>query len=569
MTPIFLQFAIVLIIALAISFIVRIFKQPVILGYILAGIVISPFLIGSGMSTDTIRVFTEFGVAFLLFTVGLHLNPKVIKEIGFSSLGIGIIQIILTTIAGVSISLLLGFNLVTSLFIGVGIAFSSTIVVMKLLSDENKVDSLHGKISTGVLIVQDIVAIVILIVLSTLSKEKSLIEIALGQALYGILALVLIVLLGFFIVPKIARSAAKSQELLFLFSICWCFAVAALFSYLGFSLEIGALLAGIILSVSEFSIDISSKVKPLRDFFLIIFFIILGLNMQPSSIGAVIIPAIILSLAVIVLKPLVIMIIMRSFHYTKRTNFLTGITLAQVSEFSLIILALGISKGYVTGEILSMLTLTTVITIALSTYGIIYGDKIYTRFAPALSFFETKNSSSKRKEKLKKDYEAILFGYNRIGFGILSSLQKIKKDYLVVDFNPETISALEKLGIPCLYGDVSDSDLIEALPIKKAKLIVSTIPDFEANYLLIDKIRKINKKVVVIVRAHQISEALDLYKKGANYVLTPHFLGGQYVSKMIEEIQTVTGYDKEREKHIRMLKDIAKQGHEHPKVEKN
>ncbi|VVB79085.1 Glutathione-regulated potassium-efflux system protein KefB [uncultured archaeon] len=526
MTQIFLQFAIVLIIALAISFIVRIFKQPAILGYILAGIAISPFIIGSGISTDTIKVFTEFGIAFLLFTVGLHLNPRVIKEIGFSSLGIGILQIILTTVAGVSISLLLGFNFITSLFVGVGVAFSSTIVVMKLLSDENKVDSLSGKISTGVLIVQDIVAILILITLSTLTKGKSLMEIALGQVVYGVLALVIIVFLGFFIVPKIARSAAKSQELLFLFSICWCFAVAALFSYIGFSLEIGALIAGIILSVSEFSIDISSKVKPLRDFFLIIFFIILGLNMQLSSIGAVIIPAIILSLAVILLKPLIIMIIMRSFHYTKRTNFLTGITLAQVSEFSLIILALAITKGYVMGEILSMLTLTTVITIAISTYGIIYGDQIYKIIAPGLKPFETKRSLSERKERLKKDYEAILFGYNRIGFGILNSLQKIKKNYLVVDFNPETISTLEKLKIPCLYGDISDPDLIEELPMKKAKLVVSTVPEFEANYLLIDKIRKVNKNVVIIVRAHQISEALDIYKKGANYVLTQHFLGG-------------------------------------------
>lgn len=569
MTSIFIQFAIVLIIALAISFLARIFKQPAILGYILAGIVISPFIIYFGVSTETIEVFTEFGIAFLLFTVGLHLNPKVIKEIGFSSLGVGILQVVLTTIIGVFVSILLGFSLITSLFLGIGIAFSSTIVVMKLLSDQGKIDSLDGKMSTGILIVQDLVAILILIILSTLSKGKSLMEIALTQTIYGIGALVLVGLLGFFIVPKLARSAAKSQELLFLFSICWCFAVAALFSYLGFSLEIGALLAGIILSTSEYSIEISSKVKPLRDFFLIIFFIILGLNMQPSSLSSIIIPALILSLVVIILKPLIVMFLMRSFHYTKRTNFLTGITLAQVSEFSLIILALGIAKGYVTLEILSMLTLTTVITIAVSTYGIIYGEKLYTRLAPALKIFETRKSVSDRKERIKKEYEAILFGYNRIGFGILNSFQKIKKDYLVVDFNPETISALEKLGIPCLYGDVSDSDLIEELPIKRIKLIVSTIPDFEANYLLIEKIRRINKNVIIIVRAHQISEALDLYKKGATYVLTPHFLGGQYISKMIEEIQTVSGYDKEREKHIKMLKDISKQGHEHPKVEKD
>jgi Trk K+ transport system NAD-binding subunit len=257
-------------------------------------------------------------------------------------------------------------------------------------------------------------------------------------------------------------------------------------------------------------------------------------------------------------------------HYTKRTNFLTGITLAQISEFSLIILAIGVAKGYISQDILSTLTLAGVITIAVSTYGIIYGNKIYERLSPHLKIFETAKARKIHEEKLKKDFDAILFGYNRRGFGILNSLQKIKKNYLVVDFNPETISSLNKLEIPCVYGDVYDTDLLSELPIKNAKIIVSTIPDFEANYLLIESVRRVNKNAVIIVRAHQINEALNLYKKGASYVLTPHFLGGEYVSNMITNIKTEQiGYEKEREKHIKMLRDISSHGHEHPYIDRN
>ncbi len=571
MEQVFIQLAVILFMAFMVSYLVRKFKQPIVIGYIIAG-VIAAFVIEFGFieigaSEEIIGLFSQFGVAFLLFIVGLHLNPKIIKEIGTSSLFVGGGQMILTFALGFLISLkLFGFDVITSSYIAIALSFSSTIIIMKLLSDKRQLDSLHGKISIGILIIQDLVAVAVLMFISSTSHGVSFSSFAIRGFLYGGGLIVVLFLMGFYILPRIIRDIAKSQELLFLFSICWCFIIATLFSYFGFSIEIGALVAGVVLSLSPYSTEISSKVRPLRDFFLIIFFIILGLNVHVSNIGSIIPVAIILSLVALIFKPLILMMFMAMFGYTKRTNFLVGTTLAQISEFSLIVLALGVSMGHITGEILSTLTLTGIITITLSTYMIIYSNEFYKKLFKFASVFERKKI--KKERKIRKDYDAVLFGYNRIGFSILRSLRKIKKSYLIVDFNPDTISDLTRFRIPCLYGDAYDFDLLEELPLDKVKLVVSTIPDFETNFLLIESVRIVNPDAIIIVRAHQIKEALKLYKKGASYVLTPHFLGGEYIAKMIEDDKiNEEKYTQEKRKHIRTLIKMMGKGHEHPKVE--
>jgi len=276
MDVIFIQLAIILSVAFIVSYIVKLFNQPIIIGYILAGVIIGPFILKLGASTELIHTFSQLGIAFLLFMVGLHLNPKVIKEIGTSSLLIGLGQMILTFGLGFGVSLLLGFSSVTGIYIGIALAFSSTIITMKLLSDKQHLDSLYGKIAIGVLIIQDLVAIGVLMVISTISGGVALAGLGLQSLLIGLGLIVFLFLSGFYILPRLTKNIAKHQELLFLFSIFWCFLIAALFGYVGFSIEIGALIAGIVLSVSPYSVEISSRVRPLRDFFLIIFFIILG-----------------------------------------------------------------------------------------------------------------------------------------------------------------------------------------------------------------------------------------------------------------------------------------------------
>jgi len=566
---IFVHLAIVLFIAFIVSYIARSFKQPIVIGYIIAGIIISPFLIQFGATTEIINIFSQFGIAFLLFIVGLHMNPKVIKEIGPVSLLVGLVQIAITFAFGFIISLkVIGWDVMASSYVGIALAFSSTIIIMKLLSDKKQLDSLHGKISIGILIIQDFIAIAALMFISSTTGVHEGGSFAIRGLLAGAGLIIILFLLGFFVIPRVTRSIAKSQELLFLFSITWAFVVAALFITLGFSLEIGALIAGMILSISPYSTEISSKIRPLRDFFLILFFIILGLNIQISSINSILVNAIIFSLVALILKPIVIMAFMAIMGYTKRTNFLVGTTLAQISEFSLIVLGMGVAVGHIAGEVLYTLTLTGIITITLSSYMITYSNQFYKVMLRPAALFE--RGHIRKQRRIRKKYNAILFGYNRIGFSILNALKKIRKNYLVVDFNPDTIADLSKLRIPSLYGDTYDPDLLEELPLETLQLAVSTVPDYETNVLLIETIRSKNPKTIIITRAHSISDAFELYKKGANYVLTPHFLGGEYVAKMIKDVKMDgKGYEKEKEKHIKMLQERLDKGHKHPEVEMN
>ncbi len=570
MVYLFNQISLIILLVLAVSLVMRILKQPLIIGYIISGVIAGPFFLGILPGTDatsTISVFSEFGIAFLLFIVGLHLSPKVIKEVGKISLITGIGQIVFTILLGYFIATLMGFSPLTSLYIAIAISFSSTIIIMKLLSDKGDLDALYGKISIGFLLVQDLVAIVILVIISSFSSGDFIGQIS-STIIKGILLLAVLIPISLRVLPKFQGFFAKSQEFLFVFSIAWGLGLASLFFYMGLTLEIGALIAGILLSVSPYSFEISSRMKPLRDFFLISFFLLLGAQMTVGNISHLIIPAILFSLLILIGNPLIVMSLMAVFGYTKKTNFLAGLTVAQISEFSLILIALGVKINHLSPEILSLMTLIGLITIAGCTYMIIYSNKIYRKLSKYLVIFE-KKGIKERKIK-KREVDAILLGYNRIGFGILNSLKKIKKKYLVVDYNPETIASLEKLGIPCLYGDVDDEDLLSSISLDKIDIAVSTIPEFETNVLLIENIREKNKKAIIIVRAHSIEDALDLYKKGASYVLTPHFLGGEYVARMLSIIKTdEKGYLEEKERHVQMLKEMRTRGSRHPEVEKD
>lgn len=567
MVDVFNQISLIILIVLAASLVMRMLRQPLIIGYIISGIIAGPFFLGILPGIDAVGVFSEFGIAFLLFIVGLHLSPRVIKEVGKISLITGLGQIFFTTLLGYFIAILLGFSPLTSIYLAIAVSFSSTIIIMKLLSDKGDLYSLYGKISIGFLLVQDLVAIIVLIIVSSISSGGNIASQIVLTLLKGLVILFVLVPVSIFILPKFQSFFGKSQEFLFVFSIAWGLGLASLFFYAGLSIEVGALIAGILLSMSSYSLEISSRLKPLRDFFLISFFLLLGAQMTVGNLNEIILPAVLFSLLILIGNPLIVMTLMGLEGYTKKTNFLAGLTVAQISEFSLILIALGVKVGHLSPETLSLMTLIGLITIAGCTYMIIYSGSIYQHTSKYLGIFERKKL---KKGNLKaRDVNAVLFGYNRIGFSILGSLKKIKKNYLVVDYNPDVISDLNKLGIHSLYGDADDESLLNELPLEKIEIAVSTIPDFETNSLIIEGIRAVNKKAIIIARAHTIENALELYKKGANYVLTPHFLGGEYVSDMIREIKTdKEAYAVEKEKHLKMLEQRFIKGQKHPEIER-
>jgi Kef-type K+ transport system membrane component KefB/Trk K+ transport system NAD-binding subunit len=563
-----IQFGLVVLVVLGVSIIMRLLNQPLIIGYILSGVLVGPIFFNLIHEIETLKVLSEIGVAFLLFVVGLHLSPKVIKEVGKISLVTGIGQIVFTAVVGYFIGILLGFSKLTSLFVAIALTFSSTIIIMRILSDKDALEKLYGKVSIGFLLVQDIFHILILIVVSSLTKGSGAGDIIFYTILKGILLIGILIPISIYIVPRIGDFFAKSQEFLFIFSIAWGFGISLLFVYAGYLIEIGALIAGIMLSFSPYSFEISSKLKPLKDFFLISFFIILGSQIIFNNFSNIIFPAIVFTLLIVLGSPLIMMVLMGLFGYSKKSGFMCGLTIAQIGEFSLIFAALGVKLGYINNEIMSLLILVCLLTIFSCTYLIRYSDFIFNKLSKFLTIFEKKKI--KEKEIHKRRYDYILLGYNRIGFSIIKSFSRITKNFLVIDYNPKVVKDLQKEGIHAIYGDVDDLDFLENLGLYNASVIVSTIPEKETNQLILELLKEHKSESIVLLTARQIDDALDLYKAGANYVILPHFLGGEYVSKLIENAKNNdTLYRKEKIKELELLRERLKKGHKHPQIEKD
>lgn len=557
MESIFTELAIVLLIATVVAGLAQFLRQPLIIGHIVTGLLVGPYIFDILKTPDTLEFLSQLGIAFLLFIIGLSLNPRVIHEMGKVSIITGVGQVLFTTILGFGIGRLLGFSTVTSIYIALAVSFSSTIIILKLLSDKKDLGRQYGRIATGFLLVQDIVAMAILIIVTSLGQDKDLVTLAVETVLKGSALLAVLAAFGVFVLPKLATYFARSQEFLFIFSISWGLGLAVLFKLAGFSIEIGALFAGIVLANSPYSYEISSRMRPLRDFFIVLFFILLGTHMQLHNIFDLLGPALAFSLLILLGNPLIVLIILSLMGYNKKTSFKAGLTVAQVSEFSMILIVLGNRVGHVPPEIVSLVTAVGLITIAISSYYIIYSDKIYDWIAPYLSVLERKKLRSE--SHTKETHDIILFGFDNVGYDFIESFSKLEKSYLVIDFNPEIIAKLENDGINCRYGDAADNEFLDELRLDKASMIVSTIDDAGTNALIIENARRSNKKSVVIVYSDSIEEATDLYDRGASYVLMPHYAGSTHTCSLISR----HGFDlseflKVREKHVDYLEKHRK-----------
>jgi len=536
----FAELAAVVTVVVAVTALMRLLKQPLIIGYIIAGILMSPNILNLIQHTESVQMFAHIGVAFLLFMVGLWLNPAVIKDLGKASLVVGVGQVVFTTAIGMGIALLLGFDLVTSIYVAIALAFSSTIIIVKLLSDKWVLDELYGKISIGMLIVQDIIAMVILMVLASLPVDGAAVNrwIFSGMLLGKIAAVGLVVfLLTKYVLPRIMWHVAKSQEFLLLFSIGRCLLFAAGLEAVGFSLEIGALLAGLTLAALPYRFEISSRMKPLRDFFIVLFFVFLWSQLQFSDVSLYIVPIVIFSLFVLIGNPFIVMVLMGWMGYKRKNGMMVWFTVAQISEFSFILMGLGLAIGHITNvDIVSMVTIVWLITIAWSSYYFAYADKIYAILGKYLKIFEKKQALAETHFACPwEDYDVIVFGNHRTGEGILKSLQKNGKRFLIVDYDPKVIRELEAKGIPCMYGDASDIETLEELCLHKTKMIVSTVHDYEANALILQYAQKAKNDLVTILSANKVDEAEILYTAGAHYVLVPHVIGWHHTAMLIEE----------------------------------
>lgn len=532
----FFSIGAIIILATFFAYFAKLIRQPLIPAYIIAGVILGPFGLGFVHDAEAIKSLSEIGIAFLLFIVGLEIDLKKLKSVSIVSTFGGILQVVLTFIFGFIVAIFLGFNQLTSIYAGLIVAFSSTMIVVKLLSDKEELDTWHGRIILGILIIQDLLVIIALSVMAIFTQFSY--SVLMSAILKGVVLLAIAILVSKYVLPPFFKFAAKTQELFFLFAISICFAFALIAHFMGFSIIIGAFIAGVGLASLPYNIDIIGRVTPLKDFFATIFFISLGMQLVMIS-SAMIKPLIVLTLFVVFLKPLIVMLITSFFGYERRTAFLTSMSLGQVSEFSLVMVTLAYYQfGHVTQQFFSMMVFLTIITIVITSYFTKHDNMIYRKLSKPLKIFEKLSMEQKKLAYAHKGCKAqiIIFGCHMIGHILLNALKRLHKPILVVDFNPEIIHSLIKKKIPCLYGDLMNTEIIDSLRLENVKLIISTIPNELDNAFLIEYVKGINPEVNIFVTANHTQQALNLYEVGADYVILPHIIGAKKVAGLLTDL---------------------------------
>lgn len=525
---VFNQFAVVLLIAAGVGAVGLLLRQPLIVSFIAVGILVGPSVLDIVTAEKEMDLLAQMGIAVLLFLVGLRLDVQHIRQMGSVALATGLGQVAFTSIIGFALCLMLGMDRVTSVYVAVALTFSSTIIIVKLLSDKRELDSLHGRIAVGFLIVQDLVVVLVMIGLSALGagsgEDVASPWAAAGMViLKGVTFLALIALLMRFAINPVVHVLARSSELLLLASVAWAVALAMAGEVIGMSREVGAFLAGVSLASTPYREAISGRLVSLRDFLLLFFFINLGARLDLSSIASASGAAVTLSLFVLLGNPLIVMVIMGVMGYRRRTGFLAGLTVAQISEFSLILAALGLTLGHIDREAVGLVTLVGLITIGLSTYMILYSHAIYDHIGGWLGVFER---SAPRREMAEDSavpdrVDVVIFGLGRFGSNIASRLRERGHRVLGVDFDPQIIRAWRAEGLAVEYGDAEDPECPASLRAGEAKWIVSSMPQIHTNISLMRAFRAHGYAGRIALTAHSHHGASILEREGADLVLLP------------------------------------------------
>ena len=481
---VFYEMAALLVLAATVGFIGQTLRQPLVVSFIAVGILAGPSALGIARSEAHIDLLAELGIAVLLFLVGLKLDLALVRRLGRVALMTGLGQVVFTAALGFVIGVGLGLSALTSLYVAIALTFSSTIIIVKLLSDKKEIDSLHGQIALGFLIVQDVVVVLAMIVLSAMGvggAEGGALGDILLVLLYGGALLAVVILFVRYVATPLVQRLAEAPELLVAFALAWTTLLAAVGHYLGFGKELGGLLAGVSLASTPYREALAARLASLRDFLLLFFFIGLGAALDLSILGAQIVPALVLSVFVLVGNPLIVLAIMGAMGYRKRTGFLAGLTVAQISEFSLIFMAMGVTLGHVDRDALGLVTLVGLVTIAASTYMISYSHRLYGVFEPVLGVFERSHAGRGEAADTAKPRraDAVVFGLGRYGGAIAERLSARGWHVLGIDFDPGVVRQWRERGLDVVYGDASDPELLSLLPLARARWIVAAVPDHQ------------------------------------------------------------------------------------------
>jgi len=507
--------------AAVLAVIARYLRLPTIVVYLAAGLLLGP-VTGLIELSETIDLIAEIGIVLLLFLVGLELSFDKIRAVGKVALVAGLGQVVFTAVGGYAVCWALGFEVMESVFLAVALTFSSTVVVVKILTDKQELNALYGRIAVGIFLVQDLVVIVVLTLLTGLEGEAALnpatLVKQLGLALGGMLVLLVGVLVASrFVLPRPFQWASGSPATLFVWSLAWCFLVVGA-AYLGhLSIELGAFFAGLALAQLPCSRDLQHRIQPLMNFFVAIFFVSLGVQMAPEGIQDNWAAAAWLSLFVLIGNPLIFMLIISRFGYSERTSFKTSVTVAQISEFSFVFVAMGLAAGLIGERVVSITGLVGIITVASSAYMIQYADPLYraVRKSGVLRIFRASQIEDEIEPDELRDHIMVV-GMNSLGRRIVTALHDRGETVLAIDTDPRKLQ-----GLPChrLHGNVEYASVLEEHGLAHAKLLVSALQIEDTNDLLAHHCREVGVPCSVV--AVDLSILDNLLELDVSWVMVP------------------------------------------------
>jgi Kef-type K+ transport system membrane component KefB len=521
--------------AAAFALLARVVRLPAIVAYLVAGLAIGPGL-GLVEPSAALELISEVGIVLLLFLVGLELSFDKIREVGAVALAAGLGQVVFTALGGLLFCWLLGFSMLESLFLAVALTFSSTVVVVKILTDKNELDSLYGRIAVGIFLVQDLVVILVLTVLTGLRGGVDGAGVALGivKAFGGMGLLLGVVLVASrFVLPRPFAWVASSPASLLVWSLAWCFGIVALAHHLELSVELGAFFAGLSLAQLPYNRDLQYRIKPLMNFFVAVFFVSLGLGMAPGSARAEWLPILALSLFVLLGNPLIFMLIISRMGFGERTAFFTSVTVAQISEFSFVFVAMGAAAGLVGERVLAVTAMVGVITMAVSAYMILYNRPLFewVRARGLLRPFRAPRDDARADTgAAPPEGHVIVVGMNSLGRALVEGLHRSGEQVLAIDTDARKLH-----GLPCrtLLGSTEYLDVLVEAGLPRAKLLVSALRIEEANELLAYRCRQFG--VPCSSQAVDMSMVDNLLELGVGYLMLPKVDGVKLQNRLLRE----------------------------------
>jgi Kef-type K+ transport system membrane component KefB len=527
------------------------FRQPLIIAYLATGVIVGP--IGLRFVTDQASMATvaEIGLILLLFVIGLEIDLRKMASGGAAVLLTGALQVPICLALGLGFFWLMGAPMTAHnnalLYLAACMSLSSTLVVVKILNDKYELDTLTGRITLGVLVIQDLWAVAMLAIQPNILNPD--VVPLLGSLWRGAVLVVGGFALSKYALPYLFRAVAKAPELVLVSALGWCFFMAGAASFIGLSKEMGALIAGVSLSAFPYNLDVMAKAVSLRDFFVTLFFVALGMQITIPSLQ--VLELALAASAFVIVSRVVVVPILYALRLGLRTSIVPAINLAQVSEFSIVIASLGVVMNQIHQDVLTIVIITFAVTSVVSTYMINFShpiQRMLTKFFKAVGLRDLDAPQAHADKEDKKHQPVIFLGFFRDTSSILYEFEHegevgearaFLEKILVIDYNPTVMRELRRRDIQCIYGDIAHIDTLRHAGIEHAELVVSSITDDvlrgTSNLRLLRSVRSHAPKALVVLTTDHIPQALHFYESGADFVFIPRLYSAAACARILRK----------------------------------